>query len=139
MRTTVPAFLLALLAGASAQAAQVTVTVSNAVAGRGEIRASIFDGAAAFDKGDDPVAAVRLRVHGEGGTFAFDLPEGRYVVRVFQDIDRDGKLGTNMLGIPSEPFGFSNDAMGTMGPPSFDQAVVAVGAEPTAIRINLRR
>ena len=42
-----------------------------------------------------------------------------------------------MLGIPKEGYGFSNDAKGRMGPPSFDDAAVEVGSgEPTRTAIS---
>jgi uncharacterized protein (DUF2141 family) len=41
---------------------------------------------------------------------------------VIHDENMDGKLETNMLGIPTEGYGFSNDAEGTSGAPSFSAA-----------------
>lgn len=41
--------------------------------------------------------------------------------------DADGDLATNFLGIPAEGYGFSNGAVGFMGPPSFEDAAVSVG------------
>ncbi|HYC02062.1 MAG TPA: DUF2141 domain-containing protein [Azospirillaceae bacterium] len=133
------AFLLAVLAAPGARAEPLTVTVANAVPDQGAIRAVIFDSAAAMDKGDKPVAALQVRVIGGAATFAFDLPAGRYAVRAYQDLDGDGRMGTNLLGIPSEPYGFSNDAMGTMGQPSFEQAAVAHDAAPRAVTLTLKR
>jgi uncharacterized protein (DUF2141 family) len=51
-----------------------------------------------------------------------DVPAGKYAISVFHDANENGKLDTNFMGIPREGFGFSNDAMGTFGPPSFDKA-----------------
>jgi uncharacterized protein (DUF2141 family) len=38
------------------------------------------------------------------------------------DVNKNGELDKNALGIPKEGFGFSNDAAGTFGPPGFDKA-----------------
>ncbi|AXS81681.1 DUF2141 domain-containing protein [Marinobacter sp. Arc7-DN-1] len=51
-----------------------------------------------------------------------DIPPGTYALAVIHDEDLDGKLGTNWLGIPTEGYGFSNDAKAFMGAPSFDAA-----------------
>lgn len=67
-----------------------------------------------------------------------NVAPGTYAVKIFQDVDGDGKMGTNALGIPNEPFGFSNNAMGNFGPPSFKQAAFEVGKEPVVIRLKLR-
>jgi uncharacterized protein (DUF2141 family) len=51
-----------------------------------------------------------------------NLPPGRYVIAAFQDTDGDGKLTKGALGIPREPFGFSNGARARFGLPAFDAA-----------------
>ena len=40
--------------------------------------------------------------------------------------------------MPTVPYGFSNDAAGSIGPPSFDQAAVLPGEGGLAITIHLR-
>lgn len=66
------------------------------------------------------------------------LPEGTYAVKVFHDVDDNGRMNVNWLGIPTEPYGFSNDAMGTFGPPDFKAASFKVGAGSTTIRIRMK-
>ena len=65
------------------------------------------------------------------------LPPGRYVLKSFADQNSNAKLDTNLVGLPTERYGFSNDARGHMGPPSFDQAAVPVQAD-AAIVFRLR-
>jgi len=50
-----------------------------------------------------------------------DTQPGAYGVAVFHDENGNGKLDTNVIGIPTEGFGFSRDAAGTFGPPDFAQ------------------
>ena len=63
-----------------------------------------------------------------GGAFA-GLAAGRYVIKSFADENGNEKLDTNLVGLPTERYGFSNDAKGRMGPPSFDAAAVKVDAD----------
>jgi uncharacterized protein (DUF2141 family) len=51
-----------------------------------------------------------------------EIPAGTYAAAVIHDRDGDGKLSTNLLGIPREPYGFSSGARGRFGPPSFQDA-----------------
>lgn len=51
-----------------------------------------------------------------------DLPKGRYMISIFHDLDSNEELNTNWIGMPKEPFGFSKDAKGKMGPPKFENA-----------------
>ena len=51
-----------------------------------------------------------------------DIPPGTYAMVVIHDANMNGKLDTNFLGIPTEGYGFSNDARGLLGAPSFSDA-----------------
>ncbi len=51
-----------------------------------------------------------------------DIPPGTYAMAVIHDENMNGKLETNFLGIPTEGYGFSNDARGLVGAPSFSAA-----------------
>jgi len=71
------------------------------------------------------------------GTFQ-DLAPGPCAVKVFHDINRDGKLNTSWIGWPQEPYGFSNDAPVNMGPPSYKLAMITLTEGPNQARIALR-
>jgi uncharacterized protein (DUF2141 family) len=51
-----------------------------------------------------------------------DIPPGTYAMAVVHDENMNGKLETNWLGMPTEGYGFSNDATGVVGAPSFAAA-----------------
>ncbi len=67
-----------------------------------------------------------------------DLAEGEYAVSLFVDENSNGKMDSNAIGIPTEPFAFSNDAFGSFGPPSFEQAKFSVGKENKTIVITIK-
>ncbi len=50
-----------------------------------------------------------------------DIEPNTYGIAVVQDQDKNGKLSTNLVGIPTEPYGFSNNKFGTFGPPDFNE------------------
>lgn len=52
-----------------------------------------------------------------------NIEDGYYAVSVYHDENSNKELDTNFLGIPNEPIGVSNNAHGTMGPPSFEDAM----------------
>ena len=66
------------------------------------------------------------------------VPEGRYGIAVFHDIDSDEKLGTNLLGYPTEPFGFGNDAEVRFSRPAFSATAIAVSDAPTRTVVTLK-
>jgi uncharacterized protein (DUF2141 family) len=49
------------------------------------------------------------------------LAQGKYAVRYYHDENINGKMDTNMMGIPVEGYGFSNNVTGKFGPPPFKE------------------
>jgi len=47
------------------------------------------------------------------------LPHGDYAVMLYHDVNDNGKLDSNFLRVPREPYGFSNNKRGLFGPASF--------------------
>lgn len=66
-----------------------------------------------------------------------DLPYGSYAISVHHDENEDGRVNTNLFGIPREGLGATNDAKGKFGPPSFDKAVIFLKNESIAVKINM--
>lgn len=73
---------------------------------------------------DDASAAYRTVLEGGGREREWRIqnaPYGEYAVAVFEDQNRDGKLNRDLFGIPKEPYGFSNNARGSFGPPKLER------------------
>jgi uncharacterized protein (DUF2141 family) len=66
-----------------------------------------------------------------------DLPPGKYAVAAYVDNNKNGRQDKNFLGVPQEKYGFSNDARGTFGPPSFAEAEFEIGAATISKSIHL--
>jgi uncharacterized protein (DUF2141 family) len=67
-----------------------------------------------------------------------NLKPGTYAVIAFHDANDNGKLDENWLGVPTEGYGFSNNAEGFMSAPSFQNAGVLVGNQDLSIVITLK-
>jgi uncharacterized protein (DUF2141 family) len=65
------------------------------------------------------------------------LKYGEYAVRVFHDENKNGKIDSNFLGIPTEDYGYSNDASGWFGPPSWEKAKFIFDKPEMTIDINI--
>ncbi len=123
-----------------AGAADLRVAVTNIAEAKGDIMIAVFDSAESYNKNAQPRAALKLRAQPPAVTAVFaDLAPGRYAVATFQDLDGDGKLAANLLGIPSEPWGLSNDARAAFSRPGFQDVAIDLGAEHRAISITLNR
>ena len=67
----------------------------------------------------------------ESHKFVINVPEGIYAIALFIDANKNMKIDKNFLGIPKEQYGFSNNAMGTLSGPSFEQAKFQVKGNAT--------
>jgi uncharacterized protein (DUF2141 family) len=104
----------------------------------GEVRLALCPDSTSFE---DEVGCRFEKVKAVGEVVKLDLSgvmPGDYAIRAVHDVNVDGDINVNKLGIPTEPFGFSNDAMGTMGPPSFDQAGFRVKPGANSISFKMR-
>lgn len=90
----------------------------------GGIMIALFDSEAAFN-GGRPIRALMIAADSaEVMALVEGVPPGRYAIKSFHDIDSDGKMGSNMFGIPTEPYAFSNNVAGraSWAEASFDLA-----------------
>jgi len=72
------------------------------------------------------------------GKVTFDLPYGNYVIAGIHDLDNNGLLTGNFLGMPKEPFGFSNNKRGNFGPPKWEDVLIKFNKNNKKILINLK-
>ncbi len=100
-----------------------------------------YDEAEAFPKADNVLHGQKVEVRGPSkATVAGpDLPPGRYAISAFLDLNGNGngKLDTNLFGIPSEPYGFSNQVRPAMRPATFEEAAFDWHADKT-LRLELK-
>jgi uncharacterized protein (DUF2141 family) len=118
------AIAISFLVGAStlASAADLTTTVKDVRNTTGAVLIAVYD-EGSFGKPE--LAKAKQKANATPGEIKFviqGLPAGKYAVAAFHDENGNGKLDRNSLGVPTEGYGFSNDAQGSGGPPKFAQA-----------------
>ena len=65
------------------------------------------------------------------------LEYGEYAVRVFHDENKNEIVDTNIFGIPTEDYGYSNNASSWFGPPSWDKAKFIFDKSEMTIEIEV--
>ncbi len=103
--------------------ATLEVQINNIKKAKGQIMLAVYNSADDFLSPNYFRTAVeKVAQEGVISVQISDLAFGSYAISVFHDLNSNENLDTNLLGIPSEPYGFSNDARGLFGPPDYEKA-----------------
>ena len=119
----------------------VTVEIHGIDKHEGSIVVRLYDSKKSWLKDAAHETSMELDAAAAGDVveIPMSVPAGEYAVHVYHDLDANGKMKTNFIGIPKEPTGVSRDAKGKMGPPKFKDAVLTVGTDAMTIPINLTK
>lgn len=134
-RYSLCAFMLA--ACGQVMGAELQVRISNADAAAGRVYFALFDSEPGYQSRTVRGAARSREGEPQPSAVFADLAPGQYVVTVFQDTNDNRKLDTNLLGIPTEPYGFSQNAIGNMGRPDFAAAAVELSEQDERLMIDI--
>ncbi|KMQ66465.1 hypothetical protein ACM46_02725 [Chryseobacterium angstadtii] len=121
----------------SQQKKHVSISFTTSEAKKGTLYIAVYDNSEKFLQ--TAVARFKTNYNGSKKRFVIkDLEEGKSIsVSAYLDENADGKLDKNFLGIPLEPYGFSQNARGSFGPPKFEEASFTVKAN-NSLTINLK-
>jgi len=144
MSRIVPFFLAFAISSAFApalvNAATLTITISDIRENEGQVMIQVASSEKEFHSdGDLNSKTASLSQRGQAGemTFQISLPKGVYAAQVMHDLNGNGELDVNFLGMPREPWAFSNNAIGRRGPAKWEDAKFEVSADTTLeIRLN---
>lgn len=136
-----PYLLLAAAAAAASMAAtparalDLTVEVGGARSDKGFVSAALYNEVSGWMK--QTFRAERVAAGASVRLVFRDLPAGSYALAVIHDENGNGKLDSNVVGMPTEAYGFSRDARAPFSPPKFEDAVLQLGAD-TTVQVKLQ-
>ena len=143
--------VLLILFSPAVTASELRITVEGIRSTRGTILIGLYDSLETFTRAiefpakdgflNDPdrFAAVALRANAarRSAVVLTNLDPGQYAIILFHDENGNGKIDKNVLGVPIEPYGFSNNVQGFLGPPAYKEAIMEINADDQAVRIVL--
>ena len=119
--------------------ANLTIRVENVLPAGGILRLGLYDAARYPDDDSKPVASADVpAVAGETVIILHGVPPGIYAIQTLQDVNANDKMDTSWLGLPLEPFGFSQDATPFLSKPSFDDVKFTLAAGDNSQVIHLQ-
>ena len=128
----------ALFTAFSAEAGDLRVQLSGIEKNEGVVRVALFANEHAFES-SQPTSQAKAPARVEDVWITFEnVAPGQYGISAFQDVNNNEKLDTSFIGLPKEPYGFSQNARGKFGPPGFKEIAFEIGSEPETVEINLR-
>jgi uncharacterized protein (DUF2141 family) len=68
-----------------------------------------------------------------------ELPPGRYAIAIYLDENENDELDKNVLGIPKEAYGFSNNPRAKWSAPTFNDVAFEMNTSPMRLSIDLKK
>jgi len=112
-----------------------TIEINGVVVNGGLVYVSVYSNENDY-KNETAFADFIVQADNTVLTHILDLPEGEYVVSVFQDTNGDKNLNTGIFGIPKEPIGKTNYNL-KGAPPPFQELKAPVNINATRLIVNL--
>lgn len=104
--------------------AVLKINITNLRNDKGYVLIGLYkEGVGYPDQPEKSFKRVKLSISNKTTSVSFAaLPTGNYSIAFLHDENDDQKMNTNFFGLPKEGYGFSNNVMGTFGPPSLSKA-----------------
>ncbi|MFK7830184.1 MAG: DUF2141 domain-containing protein [Congregibacter sp.] len=118
-------------------AQDLTLAITQIREARGVVYWSVYDSDKNFEAGESALASGGSRAAGDSLRITLhDLSPGNYAAKIYHDANENGDLDRNLIGLPTESYGFSNNA-GSRGPASFEDAKIVLDGN-TVMNIRMR-
>jgi uncharacterized protein (DUF2141 family) len=120
-------------------ASTLIIRIENVSSTGGLVRVALYDRATYAGHDQKPLLATEAEARAPETIVKLSgVPFGIYAVKMFQDVYRTGTFVTSKLGLPEEPFGFSNDALPLFDQPNFDSVKFRIASGSNEIVVHLR-
>lgn len=136
---TILGLILAMPLSGQSLSGDIVVVIIGFRSDDGLVRVTLYDSPSGFPN-DLSKALDSEAAEIEGGQARVVFPRyshGTYAVGLFHDENRNGVMDTNLLGVPREGYGASNDARGRLGPPRFQDAAFEHDRRETVVRVTM--
>jgi uncharacterized protein (DUF2141 family) len=114
-----------------AQKADIHVVITGFASNKGKAMLMLLD------QNEKEVSKHILTIKNNQALFTINaINHGKYALKVFHDENANQKLDTNIMGIPKEKWGVSNNVPARLGPPDFKKMLFEL-KDTTEVKIRL--
>jgi uncharacterized protein (DUF2141 family) len=118
-----------------ADTVQTTLEIRGVKIQGGQVYVAVYSNENDY-KNERPLMTFQMASERDFLTYEFNVPEGEYVISMFQDANNNGKLDRAMFGIPKEPVRITN-WNGKGRPGGFHTLKVPVNTGSAKITVHL--
>ncbi len=116
------------------QTHNLTIKVTNVKSAKGSIQIGLYNNEEDFPHKGLEFQKLVLKATAPIFTYTIEnLPQGEYALALYHDINEDGKINHNLLGVPKESYGFSNNIKPFLSAPAFEKVKFFVRSDTTII------
>jgi uncharacterized protein (DUF2141 family) len=118
------------------QTGRLKVTITGLENDEGKAMVGLFDSKEGYSSGKEPFKGSSVEIKGGKAECTFEgIPYGTYAIKAYHDKNGNGRLDMNFMGIPNEPYGFSNNARAEFGPAKWDDAKFTINSKNMTMEI----
>lgn len=117
--------IFCLLCILSTEPITIKVNVSGFPSNKGQAYVALFNTSESFPNYGEQLTGKIVQIQDQSCTVSFNnLAKGSYAIAVYHDVNKNKKLDKNLFGMPTESYGFSNNARATFSAPSYNNAKI---------------
>lgn len=132
MKFTILAIFLLIGTIAYSQKSDLTIKITDVENSNGKIQIGLYNTEKGFLDESKQYKKVRITASAPTTTYTFrGLPDGTYAIAIYHDENNDSECNRNLIGIPTEEFGFSNNVRPVVSAPSFKSAKFSLTEDKT--------
>ena len=115
----------------------IAVEIENLQSHKGKVMVALYNSRETYMETRFREAMASISKELKASIVLTEVPAGFYAISVFHDENDNNELDLKFMKIPKEPYGFSNNARGNMGPASFEDALFKLDRD-TTLHIEVR-
>ncbi len=119
----------------------LTVIITGCDNNEGNVQIALYNSEESYSSKQDETVfkSETIPVENRGVTWIVkNISFGDYAIKTFHDENSDSLINKNLLGIPTESYGFSNNAKARFAQPAFSKAKFLFNPEEAQVEIRLR-
>lgn len=120
------------------RAGDLTVAVSGLESNKGQLRIALFNSEDTYSDKKEPFNRGLVILNDKKAIWVFEnIPFGEYAIICYHDENENNQMDKNIVGIPKEKYGFSNNAKGSFGMPDYENEKIFLSTKTKYIEIRV--